>query len=185
MEDTKIIDLYWQRNDLAIQETDNKYGRYCFKIANNILANLEDSEESVNETYWKAWDSMPPHRPDILSAFLGKITRSISLNMWRSRTREKRGGGEIPLALDELSDCIASGFDVEQNIEQRELTRAINRFLGTLPETERDVFVSRYWFLASVREISAKFNFSQSKTKSMLFRTRDKLKKHLQKEGLI
>lgn len=185
MEDRKIIDLYWRRDELAIQETDHKYGRYCYAIANNILSNQEDSEESVSETYWRAWDSMPPHRPDILSAFLGKITRRISLNIWRSRSRIKRGGGEIALALEELADCVASDFNVEQSIEQKELSLAIDGFLAALPRTERDVFVSRYWFLASVQEISTKFNFSQSKTKSMLFRTRNKLKKHLQEENLI
>lgn len=185
MEDSQIVSLYWQRNEQAIHATSAKYGRYCYRIAYNILSNQEDSEESVNDTYMKAWECMPPHRPSVLSAFLGKITRRISLNMRHNKSREKRGGGEIPVALDELSECIPSEADVERSVELKELSCAINGFLCTLPDTERDVFVCRYWFLASVQEISTKFAFSESKTKSMLFRTRNKLKRHLQEEALL
>lgn len=185
MDDSQIIALYWQRNEQAISETSSKYGRYCYKIAYNILSNKEDADESVNDTYIGAWESMPPHRPSILSTFLGKLTRRISINKWRGRTRDKRGGGEIPLALDELSECISSEENVEQTIELQELSRAINKFLSNLSETERDVFVCRYWFLASISEISERFGFSESKTKSMLFRVRGKLQTYLEKEGLL
>ncbi|MGN0335529.1 MAG: RNA polymerase sigma factor [Lachnospiraceae bacterium] len=185
MEDNRIVDLYWERDENAIRETSAKYGRYLHTIAYHILYNQEDADESVNDTYMNAWESIPPHRPSVLSAFVGKITRRISLNKWRDKTRGKRGGGQVPLALDELSECIASDQDVEQVVELKELSHSIDHFLRTLPETERDVFVSRYWFLASVREISSKFEFSESKTKSMLFRTREKLKKYLWEEGLI
>lgn len=185
MEDDQIVDLYWQRNEQAIYATSAKYGRYCYRIAYQILSNQEDAGESVNDTYLKAWDCMPPHRPAVLSAFLGKITRRLNLNRWRDRSREKRGCGEIPLALDELSDCIPSGSEIERSVELRELSCSINEFLGTLPDTERDVFVCRYWFLAPVRKISRQFSFSESKTRSMLFRTRNKLKRHLEKEALL
>lgn len=185
MEDHQIVTLYWERNELAIRATSEKYGNYCYSIAYNILNNREDADESVNDTYMSAWERIPPHRPSVLSTFLGKITRRISLNRWRNRTAEKRGGGEVPLALDELSECVASEQATERAMELKELAFSIGHFLDSLPETERDVFVCRYWFLASVQEISGKFGFGESKTKTMLFRTREKLKKYLLEEGLL
>lgn len=185
MEDSQIVALYWARNEHAVDATAAKYGRYCYTIAYNILSNREDADESVNDTYMSAWERIPPHRPSVLSTFLGKITRRISLNRWRNQTRKKRGGGKVLLALEELSECIPANASTEQIVEQRELSQAINRFLESLPETERDVFVSRYWFLASVKEIGVSFNFTESKIKSMLFRTREKLRNHLLKEGFI
>lgn len=185
MEDSQIVSLYWERNEQALAETAAKYGRYCFSIAYNILSSREDADESVNDTYMSAWEQIPPHQPSVLSAFLGKITRRISLNKWRDRSRRKRGGGEVPLALEELSECIPSGEDVACKVEQKELTEAIVRFLNALPETEREVFVCRYWYLADMRQISKAFGFSESKVKSMLHRTRIRLKSHLEKEGLI
>ncbi len=185
MEDSQIVTLYWERNEQAIQATATKYGRYCYTIAYNILFNKEDADESVNDTYMSAWERIPPHRPSVLSTFLGKITRRISLNKWRYKTTAKRGGGEVVLAINELDECIPSGQSVEQTVELKELSKAINRFLGSLPEVERDLFVSRYWFLASINEISKQFQFSESKTKSMLFRSREKLRKLLLEEGLL
>ena len=185
MDDNQIIDLFWERSEQAITATAAKYSRYCYAIAYNILRSKEDADESVNDTYMSAWERIPPHRPSVLSTFLGKITRRIWLNRWRSRTREKRGGGEVPLALDELAECVAGGQSAEQALEQKELSRAINLFLDTLAETERDVFVCRYWFLASIKEISSRFHFSESKTKSMLLRTRAKMKTYLLEEGLL
>lgn len=185
MDDKEIVRLYWDRNELAIRETSAKYGGYCYTIAYNILFSREDAEESVNETYMKTWECIPPHFPIVLAAFVGKITRRISLNKWRSRTREKRGGGQVSLALEELDECVLAVNDVEKTIEHKELLRTINTFLGTLSETERDLFVCRYWFLSSIKELSRKFDFSESKTKSMLFRTREKLKSHLEEEGYL
>lgn len=185
MNDKDIVELYWMRSERAISETSSKYGNYCYTIAYRILTNAEDAGECVNDTYLGAWNCMPPHRPSILSTFLGKITRRISINRWKHNNRDKRGAGEISLALEELSDCIPSSMDTEFIIESKELAKAINTFLSALPDTERDVFLCRYWFLASVSEISQKFDFSQSKTKSMLMRTRGKLYQFLQKEGLI
>lgn len=185
MEDERIVDLYWQRSEKAVSETSAKYGRYCYAIACRILSSTEDAEESVNDTWLDAWNSMPPHRPAVLPAFLGKLTRRIAIDRWRGRRAGKRGGGETALALEELEECISSGYDVEREIEERELLEKINRFLAGLPREERDVFVARYFFLAGVSEIGEKFSFSQSKVKSMLFRTRKKLRADLEKEGLI
>lgn len=185
MEDSQIVTLYWQRNELAIRETDAKYGRYCHKIAYNILTDRQDAEECVNDTYIGAWNAMPPHRPAILQTFLGKLTRRISLNRWRSKTREKRGGSQTVLALEELRECVSDGMDAEQTLMGKELAKAVRQFLSTLPDQERDVFLSRYFFLASIAEISRSYGFSESKVKSMLMRTRRKLRTHLQKEELL
>lgn len=185
MEDNEIVRLYCDRNELAIRETSKKYGNYCYTIAYNILSNQEDADESVNDTYLKTWECIPPHRPVVLSTFIGKITRRISLNKWHFNRRNKRGGGQTPLVLEELEECISGKEDVAQTVERKELLQKINDFLDALPETERNLFVCRYWFLASVRELSEKFEFSESKTKSMLFRTREKLRNYLEKEGLM
>ncbi len=185
MEDSQIVALYWERNELAIAETAAKYGRYCYAIAFNILNSREDADECVDDTYMNAWQKIPPHCPSVLSTFLGKITRRVSLNKWKSRTRQKRGGGELPLALDELAECVQSNYSTEKRIEEKELLIAINAFLCNLSEVERDVFVSRYWFLASTKLISNRFGFTEGKVKSILFRTREKLKRHLAEEGLV
>ena len=185
MEDKEIVRLYWDRDERAIKETSVKYGRYCYTIAVNILQNKEDADESVNDTWLKTWECIPPHFPEALAVFVGKITRRVSINRWRSNTRKKRGGGQVTLALEELDECIATDHDVERAIEHKELLKLINTFLGTLPKTERDLFVCRYWFFASTKELSEKFAFSESKTKSMLFRTREKLKVCLEKEGYL
>lgn len=184
MEDARIVDLYWERSETAIDETSKKYGKYCYTIAHNILANIEDADESVNDTYLDAWNSMPPHRPAILSTFLGKITRRISIDKWRSRSAEKRGGGEIILALDELSDCVSSDTSVEQVVETAELGKAIDCFVMDLPLMERRVFICRYWYLDSIASICQQFGFSQSKVKVMLHRTRKNLRDYLERQGI-
>ena len=184
MEDPRIVQLYWDRDQKAITETATKYGNYCTFIAKNILGNNEDAEECVNDTYMKAWDAMPPHRPNMLSTFLGKITRNLSFNRYKHNSADKRGGGEISVVLDELSECISNGESTEQVAEKRELLRCINWFLDELPETERNMFVCRYWYLEPVQQIADRYGFSLSKTASMLRRTREKLRKQLIKEGL-
>ena len=185
MEDSQIIDLYWQRSDRAIEETDRKYGRYCRAIAFNFCANHEDAEECVSDTWYQAWNRMPDERPQQLPAFLGTITRRLAISRWRSQTRKKRGGGEIPLALEELEECIPAESDPERSVEKRELAEAIRRFVSALSETERKVFLARYWYLASVEEIAGRMQFSAAKTKSMLFRLRVRLRRQLTEEGLI
>ena len=183
MDDKGIIELYFHRSEKAISETAVKYGSYCFSIAFNILLDREDSEESVNDTYLAAWNNIPPRVPAVLSTFLGKITRYISLNRWKSRMAYKRGGGEVAVALEELDECISGGESAEDSFEKKELLRAINRFLGALPDTERNIFVCRYWYLDPIQAIAERFGFSESKVASMLHRTRGKLRRHLEKEG--
>ena len=185
MEDKNIVDLFWDRNENAITETAKKYGKYCFSIAFNILANNEDAEECVNDSYLNAWNSMPPHRPAILSTFLGKITRYICLKKWRDKHAQKRGGGEIILAYDELSDCIPSGTQIDEEVENSRITSIINSFLDKLPITEQNVFICRYWYFDSISSISKQFGFSESKIKSMLYRSRKKLRAKLIQEGVL
>lgn len=185
MDDQSIVDLYWKRSEDAIAQTDKKYGKYCFSIAYNVLANNEDAEESVNDTYMKAWNNLPPQRPTVLITFLGRITRNISISRWRARKAVKRGGGEIILALDELDECIANGQNVEAKYIYEETVGTFRRFLDTLPDTERDVFLRRYFLLDSIASIAEDFDFSQSKVKSMLYRTRLKLRSRLEMEDLI
>ncbi|MBQ7300303.1 MAG: sigma-70 family RNA polymerase sigma factor [Clostridia bacterium] len=182
--DDRIVELYWARSESAITETAAKYGGYCRSIAYNILFDAQDAEESVNDTYLDAWNAMPPHRPTALSTFLGKITRRISIDRWRRRHADKRGGGVMPAVLDELADC-ASPDDVESAIEQSEMARIITAFLDTLPTDERRVFLCRYWFMEPTAAIAKAFGYSESKTVSMLFRTRKKLREILEKEGYL
>ena len=184
MNDKNIVDMYFNRDEEAITQTDKKYGRYCYSIAYNILTNKEDAEESVSDTYMTAWRAIPPRRPSVLSTFLGKITRHISIDRWRERSAYKRGGGEVTLALEELEDCVAGLQNVEMEYERKELIRAYVKFLDTLPVTERRVFLCRYWYVDSVEAIAEKFGFSQSKVKTMLHRTRAKLRMQLAEEGL-
>ena len=183
MEDARIVELYWARSEKAIAETSEKYGKYCYAIAYNVLANHEDADERVNDTYLDAWNNMPPHRPSILSTFLGKITRRISIDKWRGRTAEKRGGGEIVLALDELSDCVPSSHNVEQEIEAAELAKVIDNFVMSLPLMDRRVFICRYWYLDPISAISQQFGFSESKVKTMLYRQRQRLLSRLEREA--
>ena len=183
MEDNRIVDLYWQRNESAINETATKYGKYLHSISFHILSNDEDAEECVNDTYNDAWQSMPPHRPSILSTFLGKITRRISIDLWRKHSADRRGGGEMALALDELDECVSGNENVENEVERRELQQKLNDFLSELPRLERQVFMCRYWYMDSISDIAKQFDYSESKIKSMLFRTRNKLRMMLEKEG--
>lgn len=185
MEDEAIVNLYWARSENAISETAEKYGNYCHSIAYHILGNAEDAEESVNDAYLAAWNGIPPHRPSSLSTFLGKITRRTSIDKWRSRTAEKRGGGEIALALDELSDCIPSGQSVEREVEAAELSRLIDHFVMSLSPMERRVFLCRYWYLDPIAEIARRFGFSQGKVKMMLCRQRKKLLNYLEREAFL
>lgn len=183
MEDKCIVDLYWERNENAIFETAAKYGRYLHSISYQILLNDEDAEECVNDTYNDAWLSIPPHRPSILSTFLGKITRRISIDLWRKKGAEKRGGGTIALALDELGECVSGTGGVESESEQFELQKKMNNFLISLPLMERQVFMCRYWYMDSLSDIAKQFACSESKIKSMLYRTRNRLRTLLEKEG--
>ena len=183
MDDSKIVDLYWARSEDAIAQTDAKYGRYCYSIASNILPFREDAQESVNDTWLAAWNALPPNRPQFLSAFLGKLTRRISIDRWRHISAEKRGGGTMDLALEELAGCIPGGVDPVAQVEAAELVRCVNTFLAGLPTEERQVFLMRYFELASISAIAERLRIGISKTKTMLHRTRKKLRAYLEKEG--
>jgi len=184
MEDIEIIGLYLNRSQDAIANTADKYGSYCYKIAYNILSNKEDSEESVNDTYLSAWNTIPPEIPTCLKSFLGSIVRNLSLKKYRSRNAQKRGEGQVPLALHELSECISDDNTVDKVIDNTELANLLNSFLENLKSLDRRIFVKRYWYLLSISDIAKDFGFSESKVKSSLHRTRKKLKNYLEKEGV-
>ena len=183
MEDEKIVSLYWQRSEDAIRETEEKYDRYLTKIAYNILSNHEDSRESVNDTYLAAWNSMPPHQPSVLSTYLAKITRRLSIDIFRHRNRDKRKGSEYAISLSELGDCVSGGNTTEEIINVKLLADAIGIYLRTLPEEARTLFIGRYYFLDSLKEAAAYCGMTESKAKSLLHRTRLGLKEYLIKEG--
>ena len=185
MEDKQIIELYNERSEAAISETAEKYGKYCYTIAYHILYNEQDSEECVNDTYLKTWETIPPQYPNKLSAFLGKITRNLALNRYRYYIREKRGYGQVALALEELQECIPNSNKVEQAIEEKYLIEVLNRFLYNLPAEKRMIFLRRYWYLSSIQEIARDYEISESKVKMTLLRVRNKLKQILEKEGIV
>lgn len=185
MDDQKIVTLFWNRNEQGLQEVKSKYGNYCRSIAYNILRNMQDAEECESDTYLTAWNVIPPEKPMLLGAFLGRITRNLSLKKLRSNTAVKRGGNEAILSLDELSDCIPVGKSFEETLQAQELADLISAFLYTLSEMERKIFVVRYWYCASIKEIADRFGFTQSKVKMMLLRTRTQLREHLVKEGFL
>lgn len=184
MEDHKIIELYWLRLEQAISETSNKYGKYCHIISYNILHNTEDVHECVNDTWLAAWNTMPPKRPDRLGAFLGKITRNLSLNRYKSYTAKKRGAGQTEFVLSELEGCLPTDDHVEEVIDQIALTTAIENFLYAQTPERRNIFVRRYWYLSPIEEIAKDFSMSRSKATSLLFRMRKELKLYLEKEGV-
>ena len=184
MEDHKIIELYWARSEQAISESSRKYGTYCRTIAYNILHNTEDVHECINDTWFAAWNTMPPQKPNILSDFLGKITRNLSLNRYKLISAQKRGAGQIDLALSELEDCLPTGNLVEEEIDQLLLTQAIDSYLFTQSQERRKIFVRRYFYLSPIDKIAKDFSMSRSKVTSLLFRMRKELKQHLEKEGI-
>lgn len=185
MEDKKIVDLYWERSENAILETAKKYGKLCYSIAYNILRNSEDSEECVNDTYLGAWNSMPTQRPDKLTSFLCKITRCIAINKYEYNKAKKRGGGQILLALDELTECVSGDNNTELVTEEMFFADIINNFLNELSEKSHDIFLSRYWEMHSIAEIAKIYNMNENAVKVSLHRTRAKLKELLMEEELF
>lgn len=183
MEDNQIIDLYWSRDEIAIAETGKKYGSYCRAIARNILHNEEDSDECVNDTYLSAWNALPPQRPNILSAFLGKITRNLAFDRYSFNHAQKRGGSEISVVLDEIAEIVSDKDDMEQLIDGKELAEAINTFLSQLPAEKRKMFVMRYWYTDSVSTIAAQLGIADNACSVRLSRVREQLKKYLTERG--
>lgn len=183
MEDNQIVDLYWARSEEAITETDKKYGRYCHYIAYQILSNDGDAEEIVNDTYLKTWNTVPPNRPDPLKAYVGMISNQLALNRYDQKTAEKRGGGKMPLIYHELDECIADVNESEDMAENFALRDALNRFIWSLPKKTRNIFVRRYWYASSMAEIAEEFDMKENAVAMLMFRTRQKLKDFLAKEG--
>jgi len=185
LEDMQIVKLYWDRDPAAITQTAEKYGRYCAAIANNILENPEDAKECVNDTYLQAWNAMPPHRPRLLSTFLGKITRNLSLNRCEKNRAEKRGGRETAAVLDELRECVAGTTDVEQEITYKELVDTINTFLKMLSPQKRSIFVCRYWYCDSISSIARQHRMKETAVSMLLHRLRAKLYQYLSERGFV
>lgn len=185
MEDQEILDLYFSRDEQAIVQTDQKYGPFCYSVAYNILSDREDARECVSDTYLSAWNRIPPTRPSLLGAFLGKITRHLSIDRWRRRSAYKRTGGQVTLALEELGEIADRAGTPEEAAGRKELVAAINRFLQALPQRERSVFLCRYWYLDSLEDIAAKTGLTKGHVSTMLHRTRKKLCDSLEKEGLL
>lgn len=184
MEDTCIIDLYWQRSDQAIRESDHKYGNYCTAIAMNICGSWEDSEECVSDTWLAAWNTIPPKRPSILSAFFGAITRNAAINKLRRNRSEKRGGGQTDLIYEELEDTIPARETVESVMETKELTAFLDRFLKKLRPNERNLFIARYYYLIPQPEIARRLGCSEGKVRTTLYRLRKRLAAELKEAGL-
>ncbi|MBQ3101245.1 MAG: RNA polymerase sigma factor [Clostridia bacterium] len=183
MEDKQIVELFWARNEQALAETHKKYNYYCRTIAFNILNSNEDSEECVNDTYVRAWNSIPPTRPKWLSVFLGRITRNLALDRSKARKTQKRGNGRAEIVLDEITECINANpqIDVSDDIALRD---ALNSFLYSLSKETRMVFLKKYWYMYSVSEIADELSITESKVKILLHRTRNSLREYLEKEGI-
>lgn len=182
MEDLAIIELYWARDEAAIVQTDQKYGALCRRLAFNILSDHEDSEECVNDTWHRAWDTMPPQRPDSLRAYLGRIVRNLSISRLRQRTAQKRGGG-ASLLLSELEECIPSPRRPEQEIDAKELASVISRWLRTLSEDDRALFVRRCWYGDDCAALASEWGLTSKQLAKRMFKLRQALKKHLEQEG--
>ena len=184
MEDEEIYQLYWKRNEQAIQVTHEKYGAWCQGIAYRILHIQEDAEECVSDTYYAVWNRIPPHRPRTFRAWLGRITRNLALDRYRYLTAEKRGGTETALALEELQECVSGTETPQDALDEKEVTLVIRRFLAHQSETNRNIFLRRYWHMTPIRDIALAYSLSESKVTSILFRQRKQLRSMLEKEGI-
>ena len=185
VEDENILDLYFARDPEAIRETDTKYGAYCGRISLQILGSREDAEECVNDTWLRAWNAIPPERPRYFKAFLGRITRNLSLDRWECRRAGKRGGGRVEVLLSELEDCVADAAPPERQAAEREIGAAVSMWLAEQPRKNRVAFVRRYWYADSLAETAARVGCSQSAAKSLLHRMRQGLRSYLQEEGML
>lgn len=183
MDDKRLTELYFERSETAISETDKKYGRLCRYITNSILENREDSEECVSDTYLSLWNSIPPTRPVSFRAYLLRTARNISLKKLDFLSAEKRGGGKLPVFLDEIAEMIPDR-DAESDLDSTIVKDTVNRFLSGLPKEKRIIFVRRYFYMNSVKEIAKEYGISESKVKTSLFRMREELREKLKKEGV-
>ena len=183
MEDTKIIELFWERSENAISEADAKYGKYCYAIAYNILYSEPDSEECVNDTYLRAWNNIPPTRPSKFSAYLGRITRNLAINRVAFHSRQARNGGYTEI-LDEMHQMLPDESSAPQSTDDIALREAINGFLRSLPTDTRIIFMRRYWYNSPISDIARDYSLPQGTVKSTLSRTRKQFREYLQKEGI-
>lgn len=184
MEDIQIIDLYWQRDESAIAETDTKYGRFCQKLAMNILHSFQDSEECVSDTYGKCWDTMPPQRPMSLRAYLGAIIRNLSISRYRANHAQKRFAGAEVL-LSELGDCVPAPQSVQRTVEAGELSELISLWLESLREEDRALFIRRYWSGDAVKDLAFELGVRPNALTKRLLRLREDLRRSLEKEGVM
>lgn len=185
MKDTEIIERYWQRDEAAIARTSEKYGSYCYSVANNILHNREDSLECLNDTWLRAWNSIPPHKPKNLKIFLAKIVRNLAFNKFEERNAKKRGGGEIVFVLDELEECIPNPHDVESEISIKELEKSIDSFVRGLSRRDANLFIRRYFFTEPIKAVAERYGLSENNVTVLLSRIRRKLRKYLEQEDLV
>ena len=185
MDDASIVALFWERSESAIREAETCYGAYCFAVAGRILDSAEDTRECLNDLWLAAWRSIPPQRPENLRTYLGKLARNLAVSRWRELRRQKRGGGETALLLEELADCIPGGTEPERELAAKELRDAINRWLTGLSVRDRQLFVNRYFFAYTAAEIAEKAGISSANVITTLYRLRKKLRAHLEKEGLL
>jgi len=183
MDDHAIISLYWARDPQAITESDARYGRYLTALSRNILASAEDAEECVNDTWLRAWNTMPPQKPARLQLFFARITRNLSLNRYKALRAEKRGGGEMDLVLEELEDCLPSAASTEDAVLAQELAALLDHFLKTLPERERFLFLRRYFYAEPIAQAAGRCRIREDHAAVLLSRTRKKLRQFLAKEG--
>lgn len=183
MQDEKIVELYWNRDEAAIEATRQKYGSYLFVVADNILSCAEDSKECVNDTYLAAWNSIPPHKPQALQSYLCKLIRRIAIDIYRSKNRLKRNGSAYDISLSELSECISDKITPENQLEYKRLAKAISDFLRTVPQKNRVLFLCRYYFMDSLRDSAKYCKIRESTAKTILYRTRCSLREYLIKEG--
>lgn len=183
MTDSEIIELYNQRDERAIRETQTAYGRYCEKIARNILGDEQEALECVNETLLKAWENIPPEQPQILSAYLATLTRNYALLCYRRGAAAKRGKGSAPLVLEDFAELIPSSTNVERIAEHHEIIAEINRYLEALPEVNRTVFVLRFFCFESIPDIADRLGLKKKAVSATLYRTKKQIRKHLDKEG--
>lgn len=184
MEDERIIDLYFCRSELAIAETERKYGANCYKLSVKIVMSPEDAQECVNDSYMQTWNSIPPTRPVCFSAYLYKIVRNASLNKLKMENAQKRGSSQYRIAFEEVSESLSSGDNVAAQVDLLFLQKLLQKWLSKLSFDQRNIFIGRYWFFDSISEISKKTGFSESKIKMILFRLRKDLQTVLEREGI-
>lgn len=184
MEDEEIVQLIWDREEQGLRALSDKYNNYCYTISKRIVHRVEDAQECVNDTWLRIWHTIPPHRPHVLCGFLAKIVRNLSLNRYRDLHTGKRGGANVELALEELQECISDGKRVEERMEQRALTEAITVFLRKQSERNRVIFLQRYFYMASIREIANGLGMKEGTVKSVLSRMRGELRAWLEREAI-